>query len=633
MDMDCDDRRYVFLLLMFTALVQIAGTNCSAVVAVNDGDGEKMGPSIELLARTLWTSYLVFYYVSRGNQVKFDTAFQYLTIRSSVSLIAHCVLSLVKVSLKFYTFYKARRSFALGRNARLVAGYMGRLQEESHRSSEDELTPLLLVMGEENQKIEEVPHGYDIKSVMTNNSLVTIDRVWRVASTGDIILASRPHLTDLCLSFALSKLLRRRFAKCHLAESGSTKAFNFVLDVLLSNRDADRVFRLIEDEASFLGDSYYSSLPASYSGKFLSILNITVSLSVIITCCLAAIESVATDSSQISCYINSCEVKHWDRYYSYDTIDFGNILFHSMPTFILVVATIVGETWEIVSYICSNWLKVTLVCSYITHVSWHQSPHMQRWIGLVLGFRVNWTKGWNDQMGQISLLAQPQVEHFVKVPTEVKAAIVDALRRSNGILSNGTLALGESGIAEHILWACQGEGTSDVILVWHIATSIFKAKHVVSKNSLGGKNSSVADHMSQYCVYLMVAAPQLMPDEKAWSNKLYKTVRKYVDRIGADKFADYNQMIAQLTKISNEHDVVKRGLKLGNQLVELIPDEEVGWGILARFWSEMILYIAPSDNLKAHKEAIARGGEPLTLVWALLTHAGITTRPNIRTVV
>ena len=52
------------------------------------------------------------------------------------------------------------------------------------------------------------------------------------------------------------------------------------------------------------------------------------------------------------------------------------------------------------------------------------------------------------------------------------------------------------------------------------------------------------------------------------------------------------------------------------------------WKLMAEFWSEMILYVAPSDNLKGHKEAIARGGELITLLWVLLFHAGIVSRPG-----
>ncbi|RLN34078.1 hypothetical protein C2845_PM03G23780 [Panicum miliaceum] len=47
---------------------------------------------------------------------------------------------------------------------------------------------------------------------------------------------------------------------------------------------------------------------------------------------------------------------------------------------------------------------------------------------------------------------------------------------------------------------------------------------------------------------------------------------------------------------------------------------------MAEFWVETILYVAPSENAKAHMERLARGGEFLTHIWALLAHAGILTR-------
>ena len=54
----------------------------------------------------------------------------------------------------------------------------------------------------------------------------------------------------------------------------------------------------------------------------------------------------------------------------------------------------------------------------------------------------------------------------------------------------------------------------------------------------------------------------------------------------------------------------------------------MGWEKLARFWVEMILYVAPSENLEAHAEAISHGGELITLLWAMLAHAGITGRQD-----
>jgi hypothetical protein len=157
-----------------------------------------------------------------------------------------------------------------------------------------QLIPPLIVMGEDKQEIEETPHGYNIKT--RNSSFVTIDMVWRMVSTGDSLLASRPWLKDLCLSFSLFKLLRRRFGNTQLAEAGSAKAFTFVSDVLLNNGSPARVFDVTADEISFVLDSYYSSLPTSYFGRLVPVLDITISVS-ILTWCLNGAISVSYSSS------------------------------------------------------------------------------------------------------------------------------------------------------------------------------------------------------------------------------------------------------------------------------------------------------------------------------------------------
>ncbi|OEL24233.1 hypothetical protein BAE44_0014748, partial [Dichanthelium oligosanthes] len=70
--------------------------------------------------------------------------------------------------------------------------------------------------------------------------------------------------------------------------------------------------------------------------------------------------------------------------------------------------------------------------------------------------------------------------------------------------------------------------------------------------------------------------------------------------------------------------IFPRGVKLGKQLEEM--EEGTRWKVLADFWAEMMLYVAPSDNVKEHIECLANGGEFITHLWALLTHAGILDR-------
>ena len=76
--------------------------------------------------------------------------------------------------------------------------------------------------------------------------------------------------------------------------------------------------------------------------------------------------------------------------------------------------------------------------------------------------------------------------------------------------------------------------------------------------------------------------------------------------------------------------MLRDGARLATELVKYFTaageGDEATWKLLAGFWSEMILYAAPSKNEKGHLEAVARGGELITLLWALLFHAGIVSR-------
>jgi hypothetical protein len=50
------------------------------------------------------------------------------------------------------------------------------------------------------------------------------------------------------------------------------------------------------------------------------------------------------------------------------------------------------------------------------------------------------------------------------------------------------------------------------------------------------------------------------------------------------------------------------------------------WELLAELWTELTVYLAPSAGELhpacegAHKEALALGGEFITVLWALCTH-------------
>ncbi|XBI12857.1 hypothetical protein VPH35_139667 [Triticum aestivum] len=131
----------------------------------------------------------------------------------------------------------------------------------------------------------------------------------------------------------------------------------------------------------------------------------------------------------------------------------------------------------------------------------------------------------------------------------------------------------------------------------------------------------------------MAYSPELLPDDDAWSNDMYKAAKKDAERVLSGYVTkptpelQYRHLV-ELLGARSKHEVLKDGAKLGEQLAESMLGEEVGWEALAEFWCKMPMYIAPSDNLDGHAEAIARGGELVTLLWALLTHLGVVSRPE-----
>jgi len=332
-----------------------------------------------------------------------------------------------------------------------------------------------------------------------------------------------------------------------------------------------------------------------------------------------------------------------------------------VPVFLLLVLVMMAEVRDIASYICSNWTKVALICHLVNRASsQHSSLLKKKWIGLLLRCKCRLMKHWDEKIGQCSileihprtgtltvplkrLLHLPDQKRKVKVPAAVKVCIMEVLRSSrNGHLSNGAACLSRRGqVGERLLWACNNKSTSHTIITWHIATSILEVRytHLDSEEQDSSTNYKIAaTRLSCYCAYLVTWCPELLPDDDEWSRSLYEDVKKEVERFfnccaaGGSLTPEARcQQLIELLGANAEHEVLKEGVRLGEQLVELmvVKGEDVAvWKLMAEFWSEMILYVAPSDNLNGHKEAIARGGELITLLWVLLFHAGIVSRPG-----
>ncbi|XBI50251.1 hypothetical protein VPH35_113687 [Triticum aestivum] len=662
----CKAKLHVVLVLAWTALGLNIGINSTALVAADAREGRSIPPDVKLLIQVAWTSYLGIYT---------SWAIQPASNKSILLLLGPFGVIFAKLVLKCYAWYIAKESLSFGRNPRLIVGYMDELQDGSHHAelASEIMPPPLIVTGEHTMKVREKPCGYELKWMsnrvrgdmysrvrgdMHNKGLVTFEKVWQL---NDTILRSKSlQLKELCFSFALFKLLRCRIARYTIIEVGFIKGSKFLRQILLEDNDGERVVAVIAHELSFLHDYYYSSLPISYSKSwlpilsgFISLLSICYCLFVIIVLSNFAIFDVPlidkTRKGQINCAMYCLKISPNK---SISVKSFGTVYFDIIPMYILAALVMLAEVRDIASYICSNWIKVALICQYVKHGSWQQSALVQRCVSCVLQRKGKLIRNWEEKMGQSSVLAlHPrktpmallrrlvrQSGQSMKIPSTVKSAIVIALRKSyergeiNGDVPSfqRILHLQDN---NKIIWTFRERGAAEIMLVCHIATTIVGARSPSSTDHM-----SAANHLSQtqYCAYLLAYCPELLPEDEEWCKSLYKAVEKDGERVlvgndfcesGASEL-EYRTRLIELLSAEGNHEILKDGARFAERLIGLTEGEETAWKILAAFWSKMILYVAPSDNIDGHMEAIARGGELVTLLWALVTHLGIVGRSD-----
>ncbi|KAJ1283610.1 hypothetical protein BS78_03G141300 [Paspalum vaginatum] len=328
---------------------------------------------------------------------------------------------------------------------------------------------------------------------------------------------------------------------------------------------------------------------------------------------------------------------------------------YKVITYSLLLVLVLVEAWEIVAGVCSIWTKMALLGHYLGHQSmWRRSSCLHAALAAVLKLRP--VRRRRDKLGHHSLLEPRRFRRrmgllsellygssglmkSIQVSPVVRDAVLRSLRSSYGRQSAGGAAARPVGGGGKVGWAHKswtpdygdgGNSCTELILMWHVGTRLFEMKSTSSSPDM-----IAACHLSYYCAYLVAVAPELLPDCAAWTKRRYKEVSDDVmsaaAALGSESMAmaeRYEQMVQALSKGSRD-TVLRRGAELGRHLVEdYVDDEATACRILADYWSEMVLYVAPSENVKGHVQAMARGGEFITIVWALLLHAGVTTRPE-----
>jgi len=187
------------------------------------------------------------------------------------------------------------------------------------------------------------------------------------------------------------------------------------------------------------------------------------------------------------------------------------------------------------------------------------------------------------------------------------------------------------------LLTCKQQTHTDTILIWHIATCYcdMSLRHCDQQEGFPRLADTdtfheVATTLSRYCAYLVAFLPEFLPEHSLTTKQVFQRVLQEAQQeLGTKPMKDEEKRTKirglQLPDQQEQQTTFHKGVELGRQL-EMIHDDKVRWRFIAEFWAETILYVAPSDNAEAHIEHLAKGGEFITHLWAMLSNAGILKR-------
>ncbi|RCV39590.1 hypothetical protein SETIT_8G236200v2 [Setaria italica] len=653
-------------ILMWMLLVELLRKKVEAVL-VSVGMQWYSG-AIDRFARIVWLGYLVFYNVkSPGKKAIYGT----LWVLTAAKFLQRVVVKMV-----------LERSFAYGRNTQLLNSYMAQIiqqeqeQEQEEHSGSSSSAELLkkceyTVMGEENLERTAGRHGYQVE--LNKAAVVTVGDIWTQAAAEPDSLLRREHLRRLCLSFALYKLLRRRFEDIPTTREETRNCRNLIFKGLLKEQEGAEValFQVFNDETQFVCEYYHSVLPVVLSDPFFFLVNYILFPIVVSAFCLLtliicgngsvryAYQSITSDN-----YIIYTGATTLTRCLLRNIAHSPEVLFASIDlgtTTLLILAFVYEEVVEVLVFILSNWLIVSLLCQYTAKRHWRQS-RMVCW--LIRG--ILWVRSMlshpNLSFKQLSVLRffqlsspSPIMVPTKAVPKEVMESIVDYLvvhldvygidghdDPLNSAWSSTLQQEKHRAYRPLLLPVCESKSIAEFILTCHIATALMEVRYPQDEKEMGS-HRKVATTLSKYCTYLVGFYPGLLPDDKNGTKHTYKKMKEDMNKeLGGCWWyhlslqgTRYKRLMEIGESKQKAVTMVRNGARLGTALIEKAEENNEArdrvWELLNDLWTEVMVYVAPSAgdlHVKAHKEALARGGEFITVLWVLCTHTGMT-RPAL----
>ncbi|KAF8723355.1 hypothetical protein HU200_021879 [Digitaria exilis] len=491
---------------------------------------------------------------------------------------------------------------------------------------------------------------------------------------------------DLCLSFALFRKLLLRFAPDHvgpfLFPMQDDKSWDFVVKGLLADdNDLDRAYRVVETELGFLFDFFYARYPSIKD----SLAPDLVVYAAILATSLFTLFSPdllryhrrplpgpgdGNDASDIIIHGFNLDllvtrlVIVW--YIFLESYQFLAFIFSDWHKVKMLCRYVRNKSWH--RTVMEVPLKV--LCHFTVTRYWKGTIEQ---FFLLDNIRPHWIKTFFSRFSlKAEALDACLMTHSIPLPSEVSHAVLRELKKcEGGKITDGRMWLYRMDIIDlNLDRVLSGNTHAPYILKWHIATSIcdygLSMEDTAIRNDIElQKNREIAMKLSGYCAYLLALQPEVVQESTYRSISIvHGTLQNARDFLGLCKSPEamYNELIKLgRLKISKEQEMEQKtreimsssdstenkykkideleseirtgpvidfsylsaGAHVAVYLIDRIVDARDRWRVLAAFWANLMLYIAPSDRAAAHASRMATGGEFITLIWALLTAAHI----------
>ncbi|CAN6163408.1 unnamed protein product [Urochloa humidicola] len=317
---------------------------------------------------------------------------------------------------------------------------------------------------------------------------------------------------------------------------------------------------------------------------------------------------------------------------------------------LVIVITAGLEVFLAVVGFSSNWRYVKTVYRCVRdNLPWAKRPWSHLW--WEESITPPETKYWEEKLGQYVLLKRFRYRPW-NLLSCLTLYLVEPRRQGQKCGRRKPLPPEvKHGLLPRLVWACSLPKLTDQILEWHVATTACQweydggrpAGHATAGDEL--HHRLVATRLSNYCAYLVAFVPEMLPDPSVNAEQIFDSAvqqaRDHLDgcttgsailhrlrEIGAVELPYYVQEGGTYER-ARSATVIERAAVLWGQLRAAVPADARRWEVLAEFWAEFLLFLAPSDNVDIHIEKLGAGGEFMTQLWALLSHAGVLDRPRI----